>query len=384
MAIRNSIIETGVDKLVDLIRERKKISVKDAAKELGVGPIVAEEWADFLEEEEIISIEYKFATPFLVEKKLTKDEIKGKEKEFHSKKEGFIRKAEVTLAILDREGEDFNKFKDKFNKLKKEIGFELGSVISEIKELEKLENLKKSVDQQIDEQEKDFYNKMLAYENKMKKEEGKYKEIVSSINSEQEKLDRERLETISLREREMDIRKRLKQFQENISEINKAIDKEEIMINDSEKRVKLLKNVAEKVKEEVSNNRGISKELNKQKESHKKKIEGMRSKIIDKVSKNDGELTRKIEEGKISGRKFKDFFDKKMKIEKLIKDMDKQKDQLEYELIELVKKAKAFHLSSCSGGLKGHVKELEETFEKVKKQKVKFESEATKLSSLLK
>ncbi len=36
MAAISSIIETGVDKLVKLVKERARISMEDAAKELGI------------------------------------------------------------------------------------------------------------------------------------------------------------------------------------------------------------------------------------------------------------------------------------------------------------------------------------------------------------
>ena len=384
MAKENTIIETGVDKLVELVRAKGRISIKDASKELGVGPIVAEEWADFLDEEGIISIEYKFATPFLVERKMSKNEVKDKEKEFHSKKEGFIRKADVTLAILDREGDDFKKFKNKFEKLKNEISSELGHVQSEINQLEKLEGLKKNVDKEIDDQEKHFHSKMDSFEKEMDREEQKYKEIVENIDYEQEKLDRERLETISLREREMGVKRRLKQFQESIDSIQSAVNNEELEIDNTEKRILGLKKLADKVKKEVVGSRGKKKELGKQREAHQKKITELQNEVIEKVEKNRERITKQIEEGKISSRKFKEFFNKKMNVEKLIKNLDKQKDNLEYELIELIKKAKAFHLSSNSTGLKGHVKELEGAFENIKKGKTMFEREAIKLSSLLK
>ena len=43
MGKENSVIETGVDKLVELVKAKRRISVQEAAKQLGVGPIVAVE-----------------------------------------------------------------------------------------------------------------------------------------------------------------------------------------------------------------------------------------------------------------------------------------------------------------------------------------------------
>ena len=60
-------IETGVDRLVNLVNTEKKISIDDAAKKLNVSKVVVQEWAEFLEEENILGIDYKFSKTFLLE-----------------------------------------------------------------------------------------------------------------------------------------------------------------------------------------------------------------------------------------------------------------------------------------------------------------------------
>jgi len=62
-------ITTAVDSLVKLVKEKKKISVEEASKLLKIPENIINEWASFLEEEKIIQIEYKFTTPFLIDKK---------------------------------------------------------------------------------------------------------------------------------------------------------------------------------------------------------------------------------------------------------------------------------------------------------------------------
>ena len=71
-------IETGVDRLVKLVNSEKKISVENAAKKLGISKIVVQEWVGFLEEEKLISIDYKFSKMMLIERKLTDVEVKEK------------------------------------------------------------------------------------------------------------------------------------------------------------------------------------------------------------------------------------------------------------------------------------------------------------------
>jgi hypothetical protein len=59
-------ITTAVDSLVELINDKKKISLENASKELGLPEHIVNEWAIFLEEEGIIKIDYKLSTPFLI------------------------------------------------------------------------------------------------------------------------------------------------------------------------------------------------------------------------------------------------------------------------------------------------------------------------------
>lgn len=63
--MEDSQVETGVDQLVHLLRDKKKISMEDAAKELKMALPTIQLWVDFLVEEKIVGVEYKFTKPFL-------------------------------------------------------------------------------------------------------------------------------------------------------------------------------------------------------------------------------------------------------------------------------------------------------------------------------
>lgn len=58
-------IHTEVDNLIELIKKNKEISFDEAANQLGVPILTIESWANFLEEEGLVSINYKFTTPYL-------------------------------------------------------------------------------------------------------------------------------------------------------------------------------------------------------------------------------------------------------------------------------------------------------------------------------
>ena len=104
-------IETGVDKLVELVNKEKKISIDDAAKTLGISTVVIREWAEFLDEEKIISIEYKFSKTVLLERKLSEKEVTQKQKEYSSEKDAFVRKVENSIKTLEKDSLGLEKIK---------------------------------------------------------------------------------------------------------------------------------------------------------------------------------------------------------------------------------------------------------------------------------
>lgn len=58
-------LRTDVDEFIELVREKGKISIEDAAKALKIDHKTIESWADFLVEERILGMEYKFTTPYV-------------------------------------------------------------------------------------------------------------------------------------------------------------------------------------------------------------------------------------------------------------------------------------------------------------------------------
>lgn len=69
--VEQEVLRTEVDDFLELIKKNKKMSLIDAAKEMKVPLQTVQAWTDFLVEEGIVGIEYKFTTPyvFMVEEK---------------------------------------------------------------------------------------------------------------------------------------------------------------------------------------------------------------------------------------------------------------------------------------------------------------------------
>jgi len=65
MAKEEEIVRTDVDDFLDLVKRKKKISISEAAKEMGTGTETIQAWTDFLVEEKIVGTEYRFTTQYI-------------------------------------------------------------------------------------------------------------------------------------------------------------------------------------------------------------------------------------------------------------------------------------------------------------------------------
>ena len=94
----DSILRTVADELVELVRKYKKISVEQAAKKLKIPLVTAQALVEFLVEERIFGVEYKFTTQYIYLYKEGVNKTRGKEKSFTEElitKEQFYEKAKT-------------------------------------------------------------------------------------------------------------------------------------------------------------------------------------------------------------------------------------------------------------------------------------------------
>ena len=78
----DSIIRTVADELFELVKKAKRISVEDAAKQLKVPITTVQTLVDFLVEEKVFGIEYKFTTPYIYLYRDSLQQAKSKDKSF--------------------------------------------------------------------------------------------------------------------------------------------------------------------------------------------------------------------------------------------------------------------------------------------------------------
>ena len=382
--VQDSLLKTGVDRLVSLIQEKKKISVPQAAKELGVSQIVVEEWADFLEEEGIISIDYKFATTWLIEKKLKKEEIEKKVKEFHGKKDIILRKSESLLSFFDKKGEDITKIRNEFKNIREDIHAELDNVKKELSELERYEELKNKVDNQIKTQDKIFADKIKEIDGQIVRAQKKYTDLLREIGAEEKIIKTERLKTDSIKKIKEELNQKIKRIEGTIDKVKQKIKSEDIHIEDLESHIKKLKELVEDTKETINLQKKKIMPLAKESRKYEKKVIQSQKEILKKVFERSQIIKRDISKSKILSDKFNKFFEKKMETSDLIEKINSDRNNLRKELNEFIAKAKAFSILSHSTDIQNQIDIMEKGFKEIDQKKNIFEKEIKKLCSLIK
>ncbi|MFW6383601.1 MAG: hypothetical protein ACOCZQ_03065, partial [Nanoarchaeota archaeon] len=255
MSQENPTIETGVDKLMEIVGAKKKVSLQEAAKELSVTPEVIQEWADFLEEEGLITIDYSIRTTYLEEKKLDEKDIKKKAKEFDNSKEAFVRKVENAKSQIDHSAQDLEKFKEQFHQLKEQMGSEFNTVKTELSELDKLHKMKNDIIKDIHQQQNDFHKKIEDMDKKLENERKRYKEILQQIEKEKNDLKNEKTKADDLKTKEMNLYGKLESLSEDIKKLSKTIEDEDKKVENTENHIGKLEDAAEKVRREVISGR---------------------------------------------------------------------------------------------------------------------------------
>lgn len=375
-------IETGVDKLVQLVKERKKITLDEASKELGVSKQVVEEWAEFLEEEGLLGVEYTLSKTYLVEKKLSKEDVKKKVKEYEQKKEAFVRKVDTTLKQLEKDTAGFEEIKRAYDALKADIGDEIDQVKEELDELKHYENLKQSIDQDIIQQKLDYQKMVDDVHRKLYAEEKRYEKLLHEIKEEETRIAKEKESFTSLKEKESSLKNRLAALKEVVASIDTELHEHARSITSEEGRLTRLHEIAESIEKEIQQKKEEELEpLLKASKEHSEKILAVQESIIKKVKARKKTITKYEKAGDAIIKKFDVFFKKRMETEKLLNELEQRKAEMEHELEGLKRKALAFELAG--GNVKKQVAELEHGYKEYEKQKKSFQERLKKLRELI-
>ncbi|MDD9952779.1 MAG: hypothetical protein OXR66_00415 [Candidatus Woesearchaeota archaeon] len=377
-------LETGVDRLVHLVTKEKKVELKDAAKQLNVDPAVVQEWAEFLEEEGVVGLQFSLSKTFLVEKKLSSSEVKKKGKEYENKKEAFVRRVDAALKQLEDETAGFESIKKQYDTVKDQIGDEIEAVRDEMDQLRHYEKLKRSIDDDILKQRVEYQKTMDDIHARLSHEEKRYKKIMRDIGEEQKKIEAEQHEMADLKKEEHDLLKRVDALKDIMQSAKNNIQSQNASIKAHETRLSTLHELAEKLRADLLEKRKKEIEPMLQiSDDQSSRIVRIQEDIVGKIKSSRDKMQTFEHESKAIADKFEKFFKKRARTEKTIKELDKAKHDMREEMNELIRKAKAFEITTKSADVQKHIRDMEEKFQHFERKKSAFTKQIDRLKEFI-
>jgi len=185
---------------------------------------------------------------------------------------------------------------------------------------------------------------------------------------------------MSIEEGEKILNRKLMELKGMISLIEKKAANEDMAIKNSELHIEKLNMMIEDIRQRVEEEKSIIDPLIERSKEQEKKVLELQDKIIKKIAQkqksvsNVKNVTKKVEE----------FFNKKLAVMNLVDKANKDRDELEKSLIELIKKAKSFQLTAKSGDVGKQMIELEKKFNDVGRKKTEFDAELKQFTSYFK
>ncbi|MFH1181602.1 MAG: hypothetical protein V1702_01465 [Candidatus Woesearchaeota archaeon] len=377
------LITTGVDKLVQLIMQKKRISIDEAAKELSVPKVLIEEWADFLEEREVIGIDYKLAKPFLVYKEMSKQETNDLAKQFEGRREGFLRRVDSVLQNLEQESDGIRRLKLQFADMTKELELKLGHVKEELQTLEQYEQMKKEVDNCIADEEKKFEQKKANAARQIEMHKNAINRYLSFIEKTERSLSNEEKTARKIMESEALLERRLL---EQASALQKKVEGDKGKIAGVMGKISDFTELSKKLQADLERQKSCIEPLLNESRAYEQSISEIRQKFLTKVTGANRNLklslssedVKKVKEG------FQRVFEKKDYAEKLINKLNSDLEGMKKEFRELSNEAMVVKLSTKSKKVADYVRDFEEKFNALDARKENFKKEVNTLSSVFK
>lgn len=373
-------IQTGVDKLINLLHEKHKVTVEEAAKALGVSKIVVQEWADFLGEEGLLEIKYSLSKTYLLERMLSKNEFEQKEKQFENQRETFIRRVDTAVAQLDTETVSFEKFRKEFEDVKKDLGTDLEDIQKDLNELKQYEALKQEVTNDLHKQHAVFAKKQEETDASLQREYKQYQDVLHAISEQEKRLSTEKRRVQETILSEQTIGKKLEEYEKLLVVLKDHITEETEQLGVDEGTLEKLRKKAAQCREELTDiEENNLKPLQKIKTENEEKVKKIEEKILQKASAISAAAKKPQQLGNTVKQKLEKFFTKKKDIEVLLVAIEKDKIDLHAELKDLEQRAQAYRLGKTAV----RIEELESKLNTVEERKKTLKTHIAKFLKLL-
>ncbi|MFP4645399.1 MAG: hypothetical protein ACLFNB_02025 [Candidatus Woesearchaeota archaeon] len=366
-------ISTGIDRFAQLINKHKKLSSERAAKLLNLNKEVVEEWAELLEQENIVQLSYKFSKMYIEAKEQTKDDVVKAAKEVYSERDALQRKVDAAIRAIDKDTSGFEEVRKEFDVIQKSIKDELEKVRKESEELEHYDSLKKNLGKELQEQKKVFDKFRKEYDEQIKEFQRKYDTSIKELRNEEEEIKKYQKNIEQLKKDRSRVEKKINDSIKELKDISKDFDNQLEAIHGSEKKISRIKKSISKLSTNIDEVKAKNlKVLAKKVGERREEIEAKQKALVDDAQLKVKEIKGYIGTGQKFYEHFKGAFMKKIKTRELIDNIEKEKQELKNELVKLQKRISAFTISKNNSNVKKEFDDIEKLFEQYSKRKSKL------------
>lgn len=385
---KGSVVQTGVDRLLDVLRTDGTLSVKAAAVKLGVSTSAVLEWAKLLEEEGLIKIKYRFATAYLEGKNLNTPEYQKIKKELMAEKSLIDEKLEGTTNFLAALEDEVKSLKDIFGAIGKHVGSNTSQLKNTLKQLEYFQSKKEALDKEIVAAKSKYVDRLEELNKRLTVNQGVakqwYEQMYGETTRSGEILEMEQNELTLIQENE-------KLMEKQLSDMRSLLDVNVISkLGQNKPEVdKLTKTLAElkkryvAMKEEAEEKKASLLKLIIENEKNISEIEKLQKSIITKMEAAADEYGVTSAELKEYPKRMDEFFSKKNLVETILNRLHYNELEFKKRLDELTSKsAKAGKVESLEK-FREELKALQSDVAELTKKREYFTKEMKDLVALL-
>lgn len=346
------VIETGVDKLVSLIKARHRVSVKEATKELGIAKDVVDEWADFLESEGIVFIEHSFLATYLIDREFSKEartQLKG---EVDKQAMIISRKLEGSIGGLQRDAEEIRLVKNEFENLHDYVKANFEKLHEEFNALSEFHDAYSAIRDKKRNLTKGYAGKLADVDDRLTAGQKEYRFTLKSLNDKLKTLRDERQKIDDLKATESKISDKIVELKNVLQDIKARTADEVIRLRKTESELskdeKRLLSIKGTVQDEGRDLNKIFSELGKARIN----LQDAEKTFMQKVSKiSELKIPKKdvIQKGSAIVNKITNFLAEASDIRQDLKQLETDRLELAKAYDKLVKKTLALSVSAKKG-----------------------------------
>ncbi|MFH1682199.1 MAG: hypothetical protein ABIA37_00225, partial [Candidatus Woesearchaeota archaeon] len=343
-------IQTEVDRLINLINEEEKISVRQAAKKIGVPVSTITEWAGFLEEEGMINIEYKFTTPFLVKRKMSETQVNQIKSNLKEEKEIFDRKSESLAAYFNKLESEVGSLRKLFKDIESNLKDKVSSFSKDFNQLKKIEKDKEKLDQEIIESKKKFIKQITDLNKQLLKGQTNNKAVYNLLYTEtqieQQVMDIQKNELELIKKTDLLLAKKLAEInkQINVKKVARLKDKENKLDKKSRQKFVLLEKKYLQIKKKLENEKKIVQDLLQKNNKFQEQLEKTKKGVLDRLKEDASKIKVRSSEMKDLPRKIDSILKKKERVVKMLNNISYNEKMLKDNLEDLMKKSSALKI----------------------------------------